>query len=360
MKSAQDLTLVLSMFGRKVFSERFFKHLQSTQCPYPIIFADGDADGYGKNLVKKFSSSLDITHIEHKQTKKFTHYYEMQVAGLEAVKTPFVMLCDNDDFIIYSSIEKLIKFLNNNSEYVSAGSPITQIQLDNFSTDCYGKCATLYTPYAHYRDEEPLNSWEEQVHKTFLDFQPNFYNIQKTEVLSKIWKEILELDFSDLTIMEFYYQLRILTLGKQHADPGISHYVRQIGTGSWEKNYDFSKQLVYNNLPEDIRKVAKKISLVCNQEFSSDRQQIYTAILDSYAQHLNNYLPHNVMRYRWLRLYDIKIFIKNTLSKFPLILNINFFLKEQKVLNYYKKTKRSFYPIFLKEIKKIKEIIHKS
>ena len=115
-----------------------------------------------------------------------------------------------------------------------------------------------------------------------------------------------------------------------------------------------------NNLPEDIRKVAKKISLVCNQEFLSDPQKVYTVILDSYAQHLNNYLPHNVMRYRWPRLYNIKILIKNTLSKFTLLLNINFFLKEKKVLNYYKKTKRSAYPTFLKEIKKIKKIIHKS
>ena len=360
MKSAQDLTLVLSMFGRQVFSERFFEHLQSTQCPYSIIFADGDADGYGKSLVKKFSSSLDITHIEHKQSKKFMDYYEMQVAALEAVETPFAMLCDNDDFIIYSAIEKLIKFLNNNSEYVSAGSPISKIQLDNFSTDCYGKYSTLYTPYAHYREEEPLNCWKEQIQKTFLDFQPSFYNIHKKEVLLKVWREILELDFSDLTIMEFYYQLRIPTLGKQHADPSVSHYVRQRGTGMWEKNYDFSNQLVHNNLPEDIRKVAKKISLVCNQEFLSDPQKVYTVILDSYAQHLNNYLPHNVMRYRWPRLYNIKILIKNTLSKFTLLLNINFFLKEKNVLNYYKKTKRSAYPTFLKEIKKIKKIIHKS
>tara|TARA_Y100001970_G_scaffold193673_1_gene235351 strand:- start:24 stop:1106 length:1083 start_codon:yes stop_codon:yes gene_type:complete len=360
MKTSQDLTLVLSMFGRQEFSERFFKYLELTDCPYPIIFADGDVDGYGKNLVKKFSNSLDITHIEHKQTKKFLHYYEMQVKALSAVKTPYAMLCDNDDFIIYSSIKKLIKFLHNNTDYVSAGSPITQIQLDNFSTNCYGKYATLCTPYSHYRGEEPLNSWEEQVHKTFLDFQPSFYNIQKTSNLLTIWKEILELDLSDLTIMEFYYQLRVPTFGKQHADPSITHYVRQSGTGSWEKNYNFSKNLVYNNLPEDIRKVAKKISYICEKEYSSNPQNIYSTILDSYSQHLNNYLPHNVMRYRWPRIYSTKIFIKNILSKLSLILKISFFLKELKVLNYYKKTKKSSYPQFIREIKKIKETLHQS
>ena len=99
MNSSKDLTLVLAMFGRKPFSKRFFQYLKLIKCPYPIIFADGNADGYGQCLVEQFSDSLDITHIEHKQTEKFIHYYEMQVMALDAVKTPYSMLCDNDDFI---------------------------------------------------------------------------------------------------------------------------------------------------------------------------------------------------------------------------------------------------------------------
>ena len=359
MKSNDSrLTLLLAQFGRHEFSNRFLKYLESTSCPFPIIYADGDADGYSKEVCQKFKNELNITLIEYKQNIKFKDYFTMVVKGLEEVQTPYVMLCDNDDFIIYSAVYKLLSFLEKHPEYISAGSPKSEIQLDDFSTKCYGNFATIYRSYAHFRDHEPLDTFEEQIEKTFLEFQPNFYNIFKKDVLLTIWKEILELDFSDLTIMEFYYQLRSTTLGKQYADPSICHYIRQTGTGSWEsKTYDFSKELVYNNLPKDIRKVAKKISMICNEDFDSDSQKIYTTILDSYAKHLNNYLPHNVMRYRFSKLYNIKVFLMKIFKRLTLVRNARFFLIEKKVLAIYAKTKRDAFKEFKLEVGRIKSIL---
>lgn len=361
MQQNPQLTIMLAQFGRHEFSDRFLSYLQSTACQYPIVYADGDVDGFSSNLVEKYKNSLQIQLIENKQTKKFKDYFTMMVKGLSAVDTKYVMLCDNDDFIIYSSIEKLLTFLNENPDYISAGSPITEIQVDGYSTKCYGKYPSIVGSYSHYRDHEPFNCWEEQVKKTFIDFQPNFYHIFKKEVLLQIWKEILELDFSDLTIMEFYYQLRALTFGKQYSDQSICHYVRQSGTGSWEsKTYNFSKELVYNNLPLDIRKAAKKISTICNKNFSSDTQILYSAILDNYAEHLNNYLPHNVLRYRWPKLYKFKIYLIKVYHKLTYIRMAIFFLKEKKVLRVYKKTKTQSYDDFVREIKKIKQILKKA
>ena len=159
MNSSKDLTLVLAMFGRKSFSKRFFQYMRLIKCPYPIIFADGNADGYGKCLVKQFSDSLDITHIEHKQTEKFIHYYEMQVMALDAVKTPYSMLCDNDDFIIENGINDSILFLDDNQDYASAGSPFLTMQVNHFSTDLYASNTYLNSVYQHYRTIEPLPNW---------------------------------------------------------------------------------------------------------------------------------------------------------------------------------------------------------
>lgn len=356
-----QLSLMLAQYGRHEFSERFFTYLQSISCKYPVVYADGDADGFSTKLVEKFRFSLDIKLIENKQSIKFKDYFTMMVRGLSAVETKYVMLCDNDDFIVPSSIEKLIDFLNDNPAYVSAGSPISQIQLDNFSTSCFGKFATLIQDYQHFRDEEPLAKWSSQVEKTFLDFQPNFYHIFRREALLKIWEEILELDFSDLTIMEFYYQLRAPTLGKQFSDPSISHYVRQSGTGSWEsKTYNFSKELVYNDLPSDIRKAAKRISTICSDKFNTDYNEIYFSILDNYSRHLNNYLPHNVMRYRWPKLFKFKMIFLKYYRKLTPIINLLHFIKEKKILITYKRIRPSSYSQFLKTIRSIKKVIHNS
>lgn len=355
------LSILLAQFGRQEFSNRFLYYLKSTSCKFPIIYADGDVDGFSVNLIEKYKDSLDIKLIENKQTVKFKDYFTMMVRGLSAVETEYVMLCDNDDFIIYSSINKLIHFLDNNADYISAGSPITEIQLDNYSTSCYGKYSSLTSHYKHYRDQEPLLSWNDQVEKTFLNFQPNFYHIFRKDILLKIWMEILELDFSDLTIMEFYYQLRAPTFGKQFSDPSMTHYIRQSGTGSWEsKTYDFSKELVYNNLPSDIRKVANKISIICNEEFKTNQQDIYHSILDNYSKHLNNYLPHNVLRYRWPKLFKFKTFMLKYLRRLKPIINLIYYLREKKILILYKKTKPNSYLLFLDEIKTIKKVIQNS
>jgi glycosyltransferase domain-containing protein len=353
----KELTIMLSQFGRHEFSDRFFSHLKLTSCPYSIVYADGNADGFSKDILKKYQDSLKIHLIEHKQTLKFKDYFSMQVIALRTINTPYVMLCDNDDFIIYSGIEKILRFLQDNPDYVCAGSTIANIEIDNLSTSCYGDQAYIYKKYMHFRNKEPLDSWEGQAKSTFLDFQPNFYNIFKTGALLKIWEEILELDFSDLTIMEFYKQLRAPTMGKQYSDSSTCHYVRQSGTGTWQQDYDFSRMLVYNNLPEDIRKCADKISTVCSQSFRCDYNSLYETILDSYSIHLNRYLPHNVMRYRWPKLFNLKIKIKKVLNKLPFLLTIKFYLAEARLMSFYKRSMGKSYSVFRAEVKKIKNII---
>jgi glycosyltransferase domain-containing protein len=352
-----ELTILMSQFGRHEFSERFFLHLKLTSCPYPIIYADGNADGFSKNILQKFQNSLTISLVEHKQTEKFKDYFTMQVKALRAVSTPYVMLCDNDDFIIYSGIKKTLDFLKNHTDYVCAGSTIANIEIDNLSTSCYGNHAYIYKKYAHFRDNEPLADWNDQASSTFLNFQPNFYNIFKIEVLLKIWEEILELDFSDLTIMEFYKQLRAPTMGKQYSDSTSCNYIRQSGTGTWQQDYDFSRMLVYNNLPEDIRKCANKISSVCNESFQYENDLLYKTILDSYSIHLNQYLPHNVMRYRWPKLFNIKILIKNFINKIKVISILKFYFAEVKLMFFYKRSMGNSYSAFRSEVYKIKKII---
>ena len=358
--SNTELTIMLSQFGRHEFSGRFFAYLNETECSYPILYADGDADGFAKEICVKYKDTLNIQLVEYKQSQKFKDYFTMMVKGLETIKTPYVMLCDNDDFIVYSSIEKLLKFLRNNSDYVSAGSNMIHIQLDNFSSKHAGKTHTLCNAYTGHRIEEPLFSWEEQVNQTFLNFQPNFYNIHKTDVLLQVWREILESDFSDLTIMEFFYQLRVLSFGKQYTDPSIVHYIRQSGTGSWQgKTFNFSRELVYNNLPRDIRIVADRMAKICSGNFGEDYHRIYTAILDSYAQHLNNFLPHNVLRYRFPRIFKIKLSLLQILDKLPILARVRLFIKEFLLLRSLKRIMGQPYTHFIREVKTIKNIVTK-
>ena len=42
------------------------------------------------------------------------------------------MICDNDDFIIQSGINKLLNFLEKNDQYISATGEILNFEINNF------------------------------------------------------------------------------------------------------------------------------------------------------------------------------------------------------------------------------------
>ena len=358
MNSSKDLTLVLAMFGRKPFSKRFFQYLKLIKCPYPIIFADGNADGYGQCLVEQFSDSLDITHIEHKQTEKFIHYYEMQVMALDAVKTPYSMLCDNDDFIFIPGIEKLINFMKDNNDYISAGSPIALFQIDRYTDNPYGKKASWHHVYAHLREKEPLETWEDQAKATFLDFQPSFYNIFKREVLLQIWQEIHDLNFTDLSLMEFYYQLRAPTFGKQLDDKSLVHYLRQFGAGTYHQHYDYGAVMVQQDAPRDIRLISEEIGKIIEEIQPNHGESVKNVILDSYATHLNHFLPHAVLRYRFVKLYKLKQNLLGIWSRMTLFQSLFFRFKEYKLKRVLKRNLLDeIHADFLKEMERVKNFL---
>ena len=350
-----NLTLLLAQFGRQKFSDRFLGHLCELSSSFPVIYADGDADGEGKLIYQKYKRQLNIQHIEHRQNIKFIDYFTMMVKALSEVKTKYVMLCDNDDFIIENGINDSVLFLDDNQDYVSAGSPFLTMQVNHLSTDLYASNTYLNSVYQHYRTIEPLPNWEDQVKDTFLKFQPNFYYIFRSETLLEIWKDILKINFTDLTIMEFFFQLRALTLGKQYTLKNNAHYLRQFGTGTFHKGYDFSDNLVRNNLPNDIRELANNISIHIAKD-TNRREIIYESILTDYATSLNLYLPHNVLRYRFQRLFKIKIFLQKSLNKFQFIRHAQQIFKEKKLLNklkrFYGKQRYEKVTLELRRIKK--------
>ena len=100
---------------------------------------------------------------------------------------------------------------------------------------CYGQKPTFLEPCSYYRLEEPLIIGRNKLEVCLQKFQPNFYNVFHTKELKIISDELIELNFSDLVINEFYIQLRASTLGKSKILSSSFHYLRQRGTSSISK-----------------------------------------------------------------------------------------------------------------------------
>ena len=256
MELNKSFTLVLLIKGRHDFTYRWLVYMNKINFKYPIFIGDGQDDDETIKMIKKINvnKNLDISYYRYNTHSSYLEYYKMKNDILSKVKTKFVMLCDNDDFILPSGLKDQINFLSENNDYISASGRILNFEIDGYDYVCYGQKPTFLEPCSYYRLEEPLNNWQKQIRSVFTKFQPNFYNVFHTKELKIISDELIELNFSDLVINEFYIQLRASTLGKSKILSSSFHYLRQRGTSSISKNYEFSKDILKKNMPEDVRK----------------------------------------------------------------------------------------------------------
>ena len=318
MVSKLPLTIILLTKGRTKFTQRWIDYMSEISFSSKILICDGADDGEVKKIVDvaKKNTNLDIDFYQHNTNSGNEAYFKMFQHSLENVETKYAMTCDNDDFIISGSLKAMVACLEDNPEYISVGSQILNFQLDNFSNSHHGKVLYFLKPYNYFRIHEPLEDLELQIQSTFLKFQPNFYNIFRTDALATLTRELATLNFSDLVVMEFYIQLRAASLGKSKVLIDHSHYLRQRGTSSQSQDHNFSNELLKKNLPNDVRKMANKIA-----DETDSSKDIYNIILINYSRYLSYFLGQTVLKYRFKKLFAIKQFFIKLTDFSPRFLN---------------------------------------
>ena len=163
--------------------------------------------------------------------------------------------------------------------------------------------------YKYSRYNDPVENWFKQIQLIFNSFQPNFYNIFKTSILTKIFNETADLNFSDLTINEFFIQLRSNTMGRSKI-LNSPHYLRQRGTSQISNNFDFSNDLLQKDLRNDVRKLKNFICTIISNENNLNKESLFDTFDKSFADYLKIMIASTMLRYRFPRLYKIKKYIK--------------------------------------------------
>ncbi len=303
-------TLVLFVKGRDEFSQRWLKYIDEIDFKYPVIISDGANDGFVEKMIKNFSfrNNINLKFRQFDTNSGFKAYYEMKRDTLSEINTKYVMICDNDDFILENGINQILNFLETHNEYISASGNIFNFEIDNWRNTTYGNLFFL-PKYKYSRENDPVEDWFKQIQSIFNSFQPNFYNIFKTSILTKIFTETADLNFSDLTINEFFIQLRSNTMGKSKI-LNSPHYLRQRGTSQISNNFDFSHDLLQKNLPNDVRKLKNFICTIISNENNLNKERLFDTFDKSFADYLKIIIASTMLRYRFPRLYKIKKCIK--------------------------------------------------
>ena len=267
--SSSLLTLLMPLKGRHLFTLRFLWQANKASLPYPIVIADGEVHPVIAGLLEDPATfpNLAIEFIRYPDDTSFGRFYEKMADATARIRTPFVMMVDNDDFIIPSGVERCIDFLSAHEDYVCCGGGVAGFALKENSsptlqnlTGPINRLAYRYSPNYKSRDLA-ASSLSERVLDGYADYMTTYYNVFRTAAMATICRECAEMNFSDLEVHESYFAMRTLTLGKARSDASCISYFRQYGTsmGSAFKK-DWVHHLLRSRFTSDFDCMVNRIS----------------------------------------------------------------------------------------------------
>ena len=334
----EDITLVIPTHNRQKYLSRILDYY--SDAPFKIIVADSSNDSYSGTLAANVSY--------HKfNVKTLT---EKLALSLQLVKTPYVFMCADDDFIILEGVKRCLSFLKENPSYYSVQGNII----------CYLKetiignkvdYRTLYNHSLDYRvnDENPFD----RLASFFKTYRTNFYGVHQTINLVQAFDGV-DKKFTSIYLNEYLTNIIPLIKGN-FAELPFLFQVREYSTtsdGAVSENVDaiFTNQKFKTDFDSLIEHQAAIVASILNTDFKYCKENIEKTLTD-FAHQLKIYkqTPPNVAGNKK---------IGNLVSKIPFLGNsvIKMFrdLEIKKRLEPYIRSSED-----LNELKKISRFIQK-
>lgn len=303
------LTIVLPLKGRPLFTLRFLWHANRARMPYRFLIADGEVrPPLGEMLEnsRELFPNLDIEYIRYPDDSNWSRYFGKLHDALRRVRTPYVMMADNDDFLAPAGIERCIDFLDSHPDYVCCAGGIAGFSLYSplsaLPDKVLGSLNRL--TYTYTPDSSP-----EEVHSDDVRARMQsgfhcywfFYSVYRPRALELIWKEIVEIDFSNFHILELYSTLRTLTLGKARQDETVTSYFKQGDAGGgWHwatseaaPSASFVYHLLRSRLGADVSAMIERISYAVAEAGSGDAEEIAEQLRQLTEQFMNEIIRNH-------------------------------------------------------------------
>ncbi len=237
------LTIVMPLKGRHLFTFRCLWHANELRLPYRFLLADGLVHEEVSRRLKDSRSifpHLDIEYVRYPDDTDYSRFWAKMADAYARVRTPYVMNMDNDDFAGCCGIERAIDFLEDNPDFICSRGRSVDFSVSSWSGGAYGRLCGKFNRLAtnhNYKDVTAATP-AERLREGGL-CHAVYSAVFRTGAAALIWREIAEINFSELMLQENFVALRALTLGKVHMDKKTVSKYPQMHTG-------ISHQLVRN------------------------------------------------------------------------------------------------------------------
>ncbi len=326
------LTVVLTLKGRYLHTLRWLIYANKISLPYHIIIADGEVN---PSINRLLSTQSNFPNISYRYIKSedidISAFYAKWANAIRMVNTPYVMMSDNDDFLLPSGIDKAIDLLNSSPEYICSGGRVPGFSLKGDSSSPWhnvtGKIKSWSYRYAPNYLYECRNFDNNLCYQRVLE-QLNkplsvHYCIYRTNALQKITSE-LEQHSPSFLFCELYTMIRTMSLGKVHNNPRFLTYLRQQDSSSklGYSDDDLLDCIINSSLALDFNRMVRTVAKESGEHDNIDPELLMEKFYAAYLQQLRVLLANRLLRYRFIRLYKLKLLSLKIKQKVTSLLSI--------------------------------------
>ncbi|MBX3256845.1 MAG: TIGR00180 family glycosyltransferase [Chitinophagaceae bacterium] len=232
-------------------------------------------------------------------------------SSLLHVKTPYIVMCADDDFIVTNTLLKCFDFLENNADYSVAMGSVIYFSL--ISNDTKVELAPVYKGQLEYHisEEDPFN----RVHTFFSNYRTVYYGLHRTDVLKTAFLNTE--NTQNLLLYEYISGLYPLIAGKVMAFADLYQVREYIGipqAGITNIDKIFTEQNIRNEYENLLDQQSAVIAQKTGKEKKIIRSNLNSA-LEKYARHF--ILPFHLYVKSRLKLWMVWFLLSDKLNFFP-------------------------------------------
>lgn len=219
-KDIKKITIILPLKDREEYTARWINENIFDEFDY--IIADGSKTSANQKLISTLANRKNIEYIRYEYDQNVRDFAKKMLDASKQVKTPYLLVCDNDDFINPSGIWDCISVLETNDDFVMSGGAIYEVssieKLD-------GKRFSYSLPILGM-DLSSINSLSgfDALKNVYRDYKYPWYSVYKTNVYVEIWKKIIYLDITNIFLIEFSHASLSFCFG-DYAHVHTCHYI---------------------------------------------------------------------------------------------------------------------------------------
>lgn len=311
------LTIVLPLKGRHLFTLRLLWHANRARLPYRFLVADGEVHPELAKLLENSRTTfpnLDLEYVRYPDDVDFKRYYAKMADVFQRVRTPYVKIADNDDFLAPAGLKCCVDFLDAHADYVCCSGAIGGFSVRasphesrELVSGSFNKLSSRFGLHDRAVDLKSPSATERVV--AGLRNTWNFYAVFRSPALAQMWQEMLELNPTNLQLSERFFVMRALTLGKARCDTSFFSYWRQYWTSlqlHWtssqsEVRRDFVYYLLRSRFTEDVANVVQRISNRLVELDGGDPEEIAEHLRGPLEVWVREFIRHDFGAYATLR-----------------------------------------------------------